>query len=101
MENKNNSGVNKCAASSCSCGCCCVHGGKMRLVFLLRVLVMVVILMVVFWCGFCLGCLRGSLNRAHRGYQMMEQGGCGDISGGKTCGIVPYGAEQRATSTIQ
>ena len=109
MEIKNDSEEGKCMAckagggmkgcmGSCGCGCC--HGGKMRLIFLLRVLVMIIILMVVFLCGFKLGSLRTSFNREYRGYPMMLQGGYGNASSGQAGGMVQY-RMWRGTSTVQ
>ncbi len=83
---------------SCSCG----HGyGKMRLFFLVRVLITLIILIIVFWCGFRLGVLQGSFGREYSGRSMMMYGGYGNVYGGQTGGVVPYGAQRQGTSTVQ
>ena len=86
-----------CGMGSCSCGCC--HGGKMRLVFLLRVLVMLIILIIVFGAGFKLGSLKSSLVRGYYGSSMMMQR-YGTVSGGQTGGMMPYRTGQQGTSTV-
>jgi hypothetical protein len=85
---------------SCSCGSGCGYG-KMRFLYLLRILVTLIILIIVFWCGFRLGALRASFGRGYRSYPMMGQGGYGNVSGGRTSGITPDGAGRQVTSTIQ
>jgi hypothetical protein len=109
MENKNNSEEGTCmtcgaggAMKGCMGSRCCGHGyGKMRLFYLLRILVTLIILIIVFWCGFRLGTLRGSFTRGYYNYPMMMQGGYSNVSGGQTGGIMPYGAGRQGTSTFQ
>ena len=58
------------------CGC---HGGKSHL---MKVILKIVIMILIFWCGFKLGVMTGSLQafygggmRYETGYRMMNGGG--------------------------
>ena len=88
-----------CGMGSCFCG----HGyGKMRLLFLVRILVTLIIPIIVFWCGFRLGVLQGSFfGREYNTRSIMMQGGYGNVYGGQTEGVIPYGTPRQGTSTAQ
>jgi len=73
----------------------------MRLFFLVRILVTLVILIIVFWCGFRLGVLQGYFGREYSSRSIMMQGGYGNVYGGQTGGVMPYGAPRQGTSTAQ
>ncbi len=66
-----------CFGSKFMCGHGC-HGGKRHLV---RMILKLIIVIIIFWCGFKLGEISGSI-RAEYGHKTFERGDFGMMRGG-------------------
>jgi hypothetical protein len=75
---------------------------KMRFLYLLRVLVMLIILIIVFMCGFRLGSLTSMLRSgSRRTYPMMQQGEYSNVQSGQgqRSPMMPVGGTVQGSST--
>lgn len=102
MENTNmDKKCDDCAKGVCQGGACCgmsrmgmcghgCHGGKHHLV---KMILKIIIVILIFWCGFKLGEMTGFI-KAQSGYGTSQRGGFGMMRGYNNNVVPPTSATQ-------